>query len=227
VVDDGAGIEARFLPHVFESFRQSDGGLSRQHSGLGIGLSIAKHIVELHGGDIEARSDGPGRGSTFLVHLPISPLVSSNLGVTRVPATRTPSPAEPIPSASTGLKVLVVDDEPDARELVAYVLEASGMEVQSAGSAAEALTLLEQFTPHVLLSDVGMPEEDGYALIRSIRTMADESKKRVPAVALTAFARSEDRTRALLAGFNVHMAKPVEPAALVKTVLELAGDPPR
>jgi CheY-like chemotaxis protein len=125
------------------------------------------------------------------------------------------------------LKVLVVDDEPDARELVAYVLEASGMEVQSAGSAAEALTLLEQFTPHVLLSDVGMPEEDGYALIRSIRTMADESKKRVPAVALTAFARSEDRTRALLAGFNVHMAKPVEPAALVKTVLELAGDPPR
>jgi signal transduction histidine kinase/CheY-like chemotaxis protein len=225
VTDDGAGIEARFLPHVFESFRQSDGSMSRPHSGLGIGLSIAKHIVELHGGDIEARSDGPGRGSTFVVRLPISPLVSTTLGVSRVPATRTPSPADPIPSATAGLKVLVVDDEPDARELVAYVLESSGMEVRTAGSSAEAMKVLEDYTPHVLLSDVGMPEEDGYSLIRNIRTMADESKKRVPAIALTAFARSEDRTRALLAGFNVHMAKPVEPSALVKAVIELAGDP--
>ncbi len=223
VEDDGEGIPAEFLPHVFETFRQSNTSLSRPHGGLGIGLSIAKHIVELHGGLLEARSEGVGRGATFRVRLPISPLVSTTLGVSKVRATRQPAPDRALPAGFEGLRVLVVDDEPDAAELVAYVLETCGMEVRSAGSAAEALEALDVFTPHVIVSDIGMPVEDGYAFIRAVRTLADGALKATPAIALTAFARNEDRTRALVDGFNAHLAKPVEPAALVKAVAELAG----
>ncbi|HEX4448040.1 MAG TPA: ATP-binding protein [Polyangiaceae bacterium] len=224
VEDSGAGITADFLPHVFEGFRQSETGGSRAHGGLGIGLSIARHIVDLHGGSIEARSPGPGKGATFVVRLPISPLVSTTLGVSRVPATtKAPAAAVALPAGLVGIRVLVVDDEPDARELVAYVLERSGMEVRAAGSAAGALKELETYTPHVIVSDIGMPDEDGYSLIRRVRTLAADDKKRIPAIALTAFARNEDRKRALVEGFNLHMVKPVEPAALVKAVADLAG----
>jgi signal transduction histidine kinase/CheY-like chemotaxis protein len=223
VVDNGAGIAADFLPHVFESFRQFEGGTTRAHGGLGIGLSIAKHIVELHGGSIEARSPGPGQGATFVVRLPISPLVSTTLGVSRVPATKAQGAATAPPVGLDGIRVLVVDDEPDARELVAYLLEMSGIEVRAAASVAEALKELQTYTPDVIVSDIGMPDEDGYFLIRRIRTLAAEDKKNIPAIALTAFARNEDRTRALVEGFNVHMAKPVEPTALVRAVAELAG----
>ncbi len=222
VADNGKGIEATFLPHVFESFRQSDTSLSRSHGGFGIGLSIAKHIVELHGGSIEARSPGLGRGSTFIVHLPVSPLLSTTLGISRGPATK-PESAIALPMGLEGIRVLVVDDEPDARELVSYVLEACGVEVRSAASAAAALNELGSYRPHVVISDIGMPNEDGYSLIRSIRTLASEETKNVPAIALTAFARNEDRTRALVEGFNLHMVKPVEPSALVKAVNDLAG----
>jgi signal transduction histidine kinase/CheY-like chemotaxis protein len=222
IADNGEGIAPEFLPHVFDSFRQADSSAARVHGGLGIGLSIAKHIVELHGGSIEARSSGPSAGSTFVVRLPISPLVSTTVGVSRVPATtRTSWPS--LPTGQEGARVLVVDDEPDARDLVAYVLETCGMEVRVAASVAEALTILDSYTPHVIISDIGMPEEDGYSLIRSIRTLPAEDKKNIPAIALTAFARNEDRTRALVAGFNLHMAKPVEPGALVRAVVDLAG----
>jgi signal transduction histidine kinase/CheY-like chemotaxis protein len=222
VEDNGAGIAPEFLPHVFESFRQSDGGASRPHGGLGIGLSIAKHIVELHGGTIEAESRGVGYGAVFHVRLPISPLVSATMGIPRVPATQEGFAVVP-PVGLEGIRVLVVDDEPDARELVTCVFEASGMEVRTAGSVADALREMQSFTPHVIVSDIGMPFEDGYSLIRSVRTLPSEEKKNIPAIALTAFARNEDRTRALVEGFNMHMAKPVEPTALVSAVAQLAG----
>jgi len=222
VQDSGEGIPPSFLPHLFDSFRQSDSTTSRRHGGLGIGLSIARHIVELHGGTIEGHSVGVGQGSTFSVCLPISPLVSSALGTSRVPATKQQGVVS-VPSSLQGIRILVVDDEPDARELVAYVFESHGAEVRLAASAAEAMSQLERHTPHVIISDVGMPNEDGYSLIRSVRTLPTEAKRSIPAIALTAFARNEDRARALVEGFNVHMPKPVEPAALVHAVLDLAG----
>lgn len=223
VEDNGPGIGPEFLPHIFESFRQSESSTSRGFGGLGIGLSIAKHIVELHGGSIEATSPGKGGGSTFVFRLPISPLVSAAPRVSGVRATRPQSVSVSLPTSPAGIRILVVDDEPDARELVACLLETCGMEVRTAATAAEALRELDRYAPHVVLSDVGMAGEDGYALIRSIRTLRDEDKRQIPAIALTAYARNEDRTRALVEGFNVHMAKPVEPAALVRAVIDLAG----
>lgn len=223
VADNGEGIPAQFLPHLFESFRQSDGSTARPHGGLGIGLSISRHLVELHGGSIEASSAGLGKGATFIVRLPMSPVVSTTIGVQRVPATMPPEPSDQLALDGGGIHVLVVEDEPDARDLVAYVFESCGMQVRLAASAAEAMRVLESFSPSVIVSDIGMPEEDGYSLIRKIRTHADERTKNIPAIALTAFARNEDRTRALVEGFNLHLAKPVEPAALVKAVAELVG----
>lgn len=223
VKDNGEGIEPDFLPHVFESFRQSAAGETRPHGGLGIGLSIAKHIVELHGGSIRVASAGKGHGATFVVRLPVSSLVSTTLGMPCVRATKQPAEGAALPSGLQSIRVLVVDDEPDARELVTFVLEGCGMEVRSAASVAAALSELSEYTPHVIVSDIGMPDQDGYFLVRSIRMLPDEEKKNVPMVALTAFARPEDRTRALVAGFNLHISKPVEPAALVQAVIDLAG----
>jgi signal transduction histidine kinase/ActR/RegA family two-component response regulator len=225
VSDDGIGISAEFLPHVFESFRQSQTGAARVHGGLGVGLSISKHLVDLHGGSIEVFSNGYGTGTRLVVRLPVSPLVSATLGISQVPATKEPGLSTDLPAGLSGLRVLVVEDEPDARELLGYVLETCGIEVRLAPSVAAALNELGGFTPDVIISDIGMPDEDGYALIRSIRTSSLTEQKDIPAIALTAFARNEDRTRALVAGFNVHMSKPVEPSALVRAVLELAGVP--
>jgi signal transduction histidine kinase/CheY-like chemotaxis protein len=223
VEDNGAGIDGSFLPHVFELFRQSETGASRPHGGLGLGLSIAKHIVELHGGTIEAESAGPGRGATFVVRLPISPLVSTSLGVPRVPATTEHVRDSSPPVGLEGLHVLVVDDDPDARDLMAYLLGMCGAVAHLASSAAEALAELEKNRLHLVLSDIGMPGEDGFSLIRSIRTLPSEDQRTIPAIALTAFARNEDRTRALVEGFNLYIAKPVEPSALMAAIAELAG----
>ncbi len=226
VSDTGVGIASSFLPHVFDSFRQSDSSAARVHGGLGVGLSISKHLVDLHGGSIEARSDGTGKGATFVVRLPVSPLLSGTVGVSQVPATRPPERLIDLPSARQEVRVLVVDDEPDARELIGYVLESCGMQVRLAATVQAALSELSTYTPDVIISDIGMPQEDGYALIRNIRTLGEPEKKDIPAIALTAFTRNEDRTRALVAGFNLHIAKPVEPAALVRAVLDLAGQLP-
>ncbi len=201
VSDNGEGIVESFLPHVFDSFRQADASATRSHMGLGIGLSIAKHIVELHGGSIEAHSAGSGRGATFVVRLPVSPFVSTNFGVSGARAAKEQAANISPPTGLGGLRVLVVDDDPDARDLFAYALESYGMEVHVASSSAEALTELETFTPHVIISDISMPHEDGYVLIRSIRNLPREETKNIPAIALTASARNEDRARALVEGF--------------------------
>lgn len=223
VEDNGEGIEPRFLPHVFEVFQQQEQGLSRPHGGLGIGLSIVKHIIDLHGGSITARSAGKDTGATFTVRIPVSPLISSTMGIARVRPAVVTRDRPPLPTGLTDLRVLIVDDDPDARELLTAMLEASGMEVRAAATVPEALTLLATYTPSVLCSDIGLPDDDGYALIRNVRSLDDPKKSSVPAIALTASRRNEDRKRALVEGFNVYLTKPVEPATLVRTVLELSG----
>ncbi len=225
VEDSGEGISPAFLPQVFDSFRQSDTTTARVHGGLGIGLSIAKHLVELHGGVIDARSAGLGHGATFVVRLPVGALVSASLGVKTVTATK-PSESPSLPHALHGVRVLVVDDEPDAREMLGVLLEMCGAEVQTVASVAEAIAALEPFHRDVMVSDIGMPDADGHTLIRAVRTSPSEVIKAIPAIALTAYARSDDRTRALVAGFNVHLTKPVEPDLLVRTITDLVASRP-
>jgi CheY-like chemotaxis protein len=223
VVDTGIGIGPDLLPHVFERFRQGDASSTRSYGGLGLGLAIVRHVVELHGGRVEADSAGHGQGATFRVRLPmLQPTVG--LAPADVERRRQPEPeAAPPPPVLRGLKVLVVDDEPDARELVAQILTQAGAEVLVAGSAPEAIEQLDRGRPDVLLSDVEMPQESGYGLIRRIRRRPPERGGRVPAAALTAYARLEDRTRALSAGFQMHVPKPLNPLELVTIVASLAG----
>jgi signal transduction histidine kinase/ActR/RegA family two-component response regulator len=222
VRDTGSGIPAEFLPRVFESFRQWESGSTRRHGGLGIGLSISKHLVELHGGSITAYSEGPGKGSTFVVRLPVAPLPLGQEVEPRVPASRSPYPG--LSDSLAGLRVLVIDDDEDARELLRVLLEQSGIEVRSAEGVEAGITQFESFRPDVVISDVAMPGEDGYSLIRRVRVLASDLA-RTPAIALTAYARNEDRTRALVEGFNAHLSKPVEPAELLRIVADLAGRP--
>jgi CheY-like chemotaxis protein len=226
VRDTGVGLSADFVPYVFDAFRQSDSKTTRTHSGLGLGLSITKHLVDLHGGSIEALSDGVGKGACFLVRLPVSPLIAASLPVSRVPATAPRRPDLVRPEALNGMSILVVDDEEDARDLLRIVLESCGATVHDAGGVREALDKLNGERVDVLISDIGMPMEDGYSLIRAVRALPAKEKASIPSIALTAFARNEDRTRALLAGFNVHMAKPVEPAELLLAVADLSGHAP-
>ena len=223
VIDTGQGIRPEFLPHVFDRFRQADATTTRRSAGLGLGLSIVKQLVEMHGGTVRAKSPGEGQGATFTVTLPITVVHPRDPGPERA------RPKEPEPGDLTcareplkGVRVLVVDDEPDARALVHRVLTGCQAEVRVAASVPEALQVLEKFRPHVLVSDVGMPDEDGYDLIRQVRS-SGRSVKQLPAVALTAYARAEDRKRALLAGFQTHIAKPVDPDELVAVVASLAG----
>jgi PAS domain S-box-containing protein len=218
VRDTGQGIGPEFLPHVFERFRQADGGSTRRHGGLGLGLAIVRHILELHGGTATVASPGQGQGSTFTLGLPLEGAEQLTLAPASRDGTRTPR--------LEGLSVLVVDDEPDAREIISSILVESGATVRVAASAEEAFLALRADRPSVLVSDVGMPGEDGYGLIRRVRALSGSDGGRTPAVALTAYAQIQDRTRALLEGFQLHIAKPVEPAELVAAVANLGGRSP-
>jgi len=224
VADTGQGIDAEFLPHVFERFRQADGTSTRRHGGLGLGLAIARHLVELHGGTISAESHGGGRGTTFKVSLPVTETPAAGRGAAAAPPERVRAKVPPVCSAELdGLGVLVVDDETDTRELIAFTLSRCGAEVRTAASAAAALEALEQWAPDVLISDIGMPGMDGYEFIRRVRGSGPGAKAQTPAVALTAYAAVEDRLRALSAGFQTHLAKPLDPSELVVVVATLAG----
>jgi len=223
VTDTGVGIPAEFLPFVFDRFSQVDSTATRRHGGLGLGLSIVKQLVELHGGSIQARSPGEGQGSTFVISLPVAAVHLDDNVVPQLSAVANPPLGGCTPDLA-GLRILVVDDEPDACGLVVQVLANCKGEVDFATSADEGLRLVQLRHYHVLISDIGMPGKDGYAFIREVRELGTErGGGNIPALALTAFARSEDRQRAALAGFQNHLAKPVEAMELLAVVANLAG----
>jgi CheY-like chemotaxis protein len=222
VHDTGKGIAKQFLPHVFDRFRQEDDAATRRHSGLGLGLALVRHIVAAHGGAVSAQSEGEGRGASFTITLPRDALRRSRSGESDRPS---PPPVVvdhglPIGRLSN-IAILVVEDDEDARDLLVTVLTQQGAKVAQAGNATEALQTVAQSTPDVLLSDIGLPGEDGYELIRAIRSRG-HSADTLPAIALTAYSRREDQRLALQAGFQAHVAKPVEPAILVAAVADAA-----
>jgi CheY-like chemotaxis protein/two-component sensor histidine kinase len=221
VSDTGIGIREDFLPHLFERFRQGDSTTTRTHGGLGLGLAIARRIVELHGGRIEAFSPGEGKGSTFRVKLPImivhTEAETDRREHPRIETRRAPGEFPTLPD----ICVLVVDDDPDALGLVREILESAGARVRTATSARDAIASIEQDVPDVLVSDLGMPGMDGYEMIQRIRRMEGPAKD-LPAAALTAYARSEDRAKALRLGFEMHLAKPIDPSELIAAVASLA-----
>jgi len=224
VTDTGQGISAEFLPHVFDRFRQADQRSAREHGGMGLGLAIVKHLVELHGGSVQAASPGVGKGATFTVRLPVVPIYQVDPTGGRVhPSARDLLPAAECAERLDGLTVLVVDDEADTRELLRAGLENCGAKVIVAALAAEALEVLQRAAPDVMISDIGMPGEDGYDLIRHLRRLPLERGGRVPAIALTAYARVEDRLRALRSGYQMHVPKPVELAELVAVIDSLVN----
>lgn len=224
VHDSGVGINKEFLPHVFDRFRQADASITRTHGGLGLGLSIVHQLVDLHGGTVTVQSEGEGKGATFTIMLPFVGVISNPQDAESEQTAQSDEviPFDGLPSLQ-GLKILVVDDEADTRELIQEVLQECGSEVITSASAEEALVALEQHKPDILISDLGMPEEDGYSLISKIRALPSERGGQIPAAALTAYARAEDRMRVLRSGFQFHLPKPVDSAELVTVVASLAG----
>ncbi|GAB1538500.1 hypothetical protein NUACC21_11620 [Scytonema sp. NUACC21] len=224
VSDTGQGISAEFLPYIFDRFSQADATTVRSHSGLGLGLAIVRHLVELHGGTVVASSPGVGKGATFTVHLPVMNILAIEANhKSQVHLTQESDVLLNGELILDGLHILVVDDEADAREMLTVMLQQSGAKVKTAGSVGEAMSLLERLTPDVLVSDLGMPVEDGYTLIRQVRERLSDRLGQIPALALTAYARAEDRTLAISAGFQMHLPKPVQPQQLVTAIANLAG----
>jgi signal transduction histidine kinase len=224
VSDTGDGIKKEFLPFVFDRFRQADGTTARRYGGLGLGLAIVRHLVELHGGTVQADSPGEGEGAVFTVKLPLLPIYHRETNVERVHSTgRDTRPAVEYPDDLAGMEVLVVDDEADTLELIKILLGQCGAQVTTASSSAEALELLKRITPDVIISDIGMPSEDGFEFIRKVRQLPPERGGKIPAVALTAYARAEDRLRVLRSGYQMHVSKPVELAELVAVVANVGG----
>jgi len=214
VTDTGEGVAAEFLPFIFDRFRQADSTITRRHGGLGLGLAIVRHLVELHEGTVQAESAGEGHGSSFIVRLPLAERVEgARIG---------PAAAGGAPPALQGTQILVVDDDQDALDMLTLVLTEAGAAVRTAASATEALALLRWIRPDVLVSDLAMPDEDGYSLIRNLRAIERESGRETPAVALTAYVRVQDRARAVAAGFNVFVEKPVDPEELIAVLAGLA-----
>jgi signal transduction histidine kinase len=227
VEDTGSGVRPDFVPYVFDRFRQAESSTTRQYGGLGLGLSIVRHMVELHGGTVKVESPGEGQGSTFTVRLPIRLGIEGG-EVSGTMTERRRRPTEDVPDMVrskilTGLHVLVMDDEADTRDLLVTALEQCGAQVTAVPNVPDALASLDRVLPDVLLSDIGVPGEDGYSLIRKLRSRSAELGGNLPAAAVTAYARSEDRIRALAAGFQAHLAKPIDPAELVATIAALAG----
>jgi PAS domain S-box-containing protein len=225
VSDTGQGIRPEFLPYVFERFRQADNTTTRRHMGLGLGLAITKHLVELHGGTIRVVSPGEGQGASFVFRLPVM-IVHEAEQFPRPAAARQPAAADASPAELArleDLRVLVVDDERDTRDLLVMILKQSGASVEEAARASDALDILSRRRQDLLISDIEMPNEDGYSLIRRVRALEDVEARIIPAIALTAHARASDRLRALAAGFHLHMPKPIEPAELVLAIANLTG----
>jgi len=218
VSDTGQGISKEFLPFVFERFRQADSTTTRQHGGLGLGLAIARHLIEIHGGTITAESGGQGRGSTFTIKLP---LVEAASAATEFVDARQHGPA-PTPQLLSGLNVLVVDDDSDTLALMATALTRRHANVTAVSSAGEAIQAITRKRPDVLVSDIAMPDEDGYGLIERVRLLENGAVENIPAVAITAYAKEEDRKRALSAGFQIYLAKPVELTELISVVARAA-----
>ena len=221
VKDTGRGIDSAFLPHVFERFRQGDASSTRRHGGLGLGLALVRDLVELHGGSVSAQSAGEGKGATFTVRLPTMAVASVGDDGARV--------AGPGPRALAGIRVLLIEDEPDSRDLARAALTRFGAMVSAASSSAEAVNVLLSATPEtmpqVVVSDIGMPVEDGYVFIQQLRALSPERGGRIPAVSVTGYSRPGDVGRALAAGFQLHLSKPVDPLALIEAVAKLSRQP--
>jgi CheY-like chemotaxis protein len=217
VTDQGQGIPTEFLPHVFDRFRQADSSTTRKHGGLGLGLAIVRHLVELHGGAVTAESEGAGRGATFRVRL--QAITKGEQAAAAKTAGQVPQ-IDPI-AALAGLKILVVDDHEDGREVLAEMLSMCDAEVKVAGSANEAISTIREWRPQVIVSDISMPEVDGYTFIRQLREI--ETHRDIPAIAVTAHALAEDRERALAAGFQNHLAKPIQLAELALSIATITG----
>ena len=224
VEDTGRGIPAAFMPYVFERFHQADASFTRALGGLGLGLAIARHLVELHGGTIDVHSDGDGRGARFTVRLPIAAGRARAAAEPGASASSGPAPRgrTPLPDLG-GLDVLVVDDEQDGRDVIREILAQAHARVTVAASAAEAMDVIARLRPAVLVSDIGMPDEDGFTLMRRVRALPEHRGGRIPAVALTAYARAIDRQQAMMAGYDIHLGKPVDPGELVDVVASLAA----
>jgi len=222
VTDTGKGIASDFLPYVFDYFRQADSATTRQFGGLGLGLAIVRHLVELHGGTIQAESKGEGMGATFTVRLP---LLKDEGGRIR-DEMNSPHPSSLMPSPLESLRILLVDDDTDTRDFVAFLLEQAGAEITAVATAGEALAVLQRSPPDILLSDIGMPDMDGYMLMRQVRALPPEQGGRVKAIALTAYAGDFNQQQALAAGFQRHLAKPIEPETLIAAIASLTGTLP-